>query len=158
MRITFSHDVAIERTMIFDDQYEAVLQLAVETKRDLLRHCFTVWLFCDDELAGEIYGLSPKRMWVECGEGIEDTNANDDDSLYVFSTTILPAFGGRGLATILKAYFQGYAAALGFSSIVGHATSPAMVRVNRKFGATFGPVHERWYGTERVAHFYRIGI
>jgi GNAT superfamily N-acetyltransferase len=158
MQITFDHAVAIDQTMIFDDQYEEVLQLTIESKRDLLRHCITVWLRCDGALAGEIYGLSPKRMWVECGEDIEDTSETDDGSLYVFSTTILPAFHGRGLATILKAYFQGFAAARGYRAIVGHATSPAMVRVNEKFGATFGPIHEKWYGTQRVAHFYRIAL
>lgn len=158
MRLTFAHDVRVEETMIFDDQYEEVLQLTVEAKRDILRHTIVVWLRFDGELAGEIYGLSPKRMWDACHESIEDTLQTDDRSLYVFSTTILPAFQGHGLATVLKAYFQGFAAARGYTAIVGHATSPAMVRVNEKFGATFGPAHEGWYGTERVAHFYRIAI
>ena len=158
MRLTFTHDVDVEETMVFDDRYEEVLQLTVEAKRDLLRHTIVIWLRCDGELAGEIYGLSPKRMWDACHEGIEDTDETDDRSLYVFSTTILPAFDGRGLATILKAYFQGFAAARGYTAIVGHATSAAMVRVNQKFGATFGPTHELWYGTTRTAHFYRIAL
>jgi GNAT superfamily N-acetyltransferase len=158
MRLTFTHDADIEATMIFDDQYEEVLQLTVDAKRDLLRHTFAVWLYCDGELAGEIYGLSPKRMSRDCGEEIEDTDESDDTSVYVFSTTILPRFEGRGLATILKAYFQGFVKARGYTAIVGHATSPAMVRINGKFGATFGRVHENWYGTQRVAHFYRIAL
>jgi GNAT superfamily N-acetyltransferase len=149
MRLTFTHDVRIEETMIFDDRYEDVLQLTADEKRDLLRHTIAVWMYCDGELAGEIYGLSPLRMSRDCGEEIEDTDESDDTSLYVFSTTILPRFEGRGLATVLKAYFQGFAKARGYEAIVGHATSPAMVRINEKFGATFGPVHENWYGTRR---------
>ena len=158
MRLTFTPEVEIERTMVFDDQYEDVLQLTVASKRDLLQHCLAVWLRSDGELAGEIYGLSPKRMSDSCGEDIEDTDETDDRSLYVFSTTILPAYAGHGLATILKAYFQGVATARGYTAIVGHATSPAMVRVNAKFGATFGPSHQNWYGTQRTAHFYRIAL
>lgn len=158
MRLTFTHDVDVEETIIFDARYEEVLQLTVEAKRDLLRHTIAVWLRCDGELAGEIYGLSPKTMWDACDEEIEDTDETDDRSLYVLSTTILPAYEGHGLATVLKAYFQGYAVARGYTAIVGHATSPAMVRVNEKFGATFGPAHDAWYGTKRVAHFYRIEL
>ena len=59
---------------------------------------------------------------------------------------------------MLKSYFQGFVTARGYRSIAGHATSPAMVRINEKFGATFGAVHPDWYGTERVAHFYRISL
>ena len=158
MSLTFSHDVPLHETMVFDEQYEEVLQLTLEAKLDLLRHTIAIWLRSDGELAGEIYGLSPKRMWDECDEEIEDTETSDGDSLYVFSTTILPKFQGRGLATLLKAYFQGLATARGYKAIVGHATSPAMVRVNEKFGATFGPKHDNWYGTQRSAYFYRIPL
>ena len=158
MRMIFKDDVNVAATMCFDDVYEAALQLSLEEKRDLLGHSLAVWLFCDGELAGEIYGLSPKRMWDDCAEEIEDTDRSDGDALYVFSTTILPRFHGRGLATILKAYYQGAIAARGYRAIVGHATSPQMVTINAKFGATFGATHERWYGTERVAHFYRIAL
>lgn len=156
MGLTFSHDVPLQETMVFDEQYEEVLQLTLEAKIDLLQHTLVIWLHCDGALAGEIYGLSPKRMWDACAEEIEDTEISDDASLYVFSTTILPEFQGRGFATLLKAYFQGMVTARGYAAIVGHATSPAMVRVNEKFGATFGPKHENWYGTERSAYFYRI--
>ena len=144
--------------MIFDEQYEDVLQLSLEDKRDLLRHTIATWLRCDGELAGEIYGLSPKELWDESDEDIEDTDRADGTTFYVYSTTILPSFRGRGLATILKAYFQGFVTARGYKAIVGHATSPAMVRINEKFGATFGARHENWYGTTRVAHFYRIAL
>ncbi len=158
MSLTFLRDVPMHETLVFDDQYEEVLQLTLEAKLDLLRHTLAIWLRYDGELAGEIYGLSPKRMWDECDEAIEDTDASDGDSFYVFSTTILPKFQGRGLATILKAYYQGLVTAGGYKAIIGHATSPAMVRVNEKFGATFGPSHENWYGTERCAYFYRIAL
>ena len=158
MRLTFSQDVAPEETMVFDEQYEEELQMTLEEKRDLLPHTIAVWLRCDGELAGEIYGLSPKRMSDECGESIDDTDETDGASFYIFSTTILPAYEGRGLATVLKAYFQGLVTARGYTAMIGHATSPAMVRVNEKFGATFGPTRENWYGTRRVAYFYRIEL
>ena len=158
MHLTFTQDVNVADTMLFDREYEEVLQLTLDDKRDLLRDMIAVWVRCDGELAGEIYGISPKRMWQQHKQSIEDTKKTDGKSLYVFSTTILPRYRGSGLATILKAYFQGFATAKGFKAIIGHATSPAMVRVNEKFGATFGQVHANWYGTQRVARFYRIEL
>ncbi len=158
MILAFRTDVAVAGTMCFDEEYEEALQLSVDVKRDLLRHTLAVWLTCDGELAGEIYGLSPKTMWDECGETIEDTDPGDGSSLYVFSTTILGKFQGRGLGTLLKAYYQGLVTARGYRALIGHATSPEMVRINEKFNAVFGVSHPDWYGTKRVARFYSIAL
>lgn len=152
MVLTFRHDLTAKRTRIFEKQYEKALRNEDEEKDYILSKRLAVWLYVDGKLAGEAYGIIVK----EDDEDIEDTVGRPND-IYCYSTTILPAFRGKGLGKILKAYWLGYVwAKYPGRIIIGHATSPAMVKINKQFGARFLGSHEKWYGTDRVAHFYEI--
>ncbi len=140
----------IADTMCFDAVYEENLQMDEAEKQDILRDGLASWMFVDGMLAGEIYGVSAAAV----DEDVEDLTGNDSRTIYCYSTTILPAFQGKGLSKILVARWNGMAAGAGFDKITGHATSPAMVRVRAFFGARFGAVHHKWYDTDRTAHFY----
>jgi len=154
MIVTFRTRMPVAETMRFEHVYEDVLQLDVEAKASILDVGYGAWLFVDGRLAGETYGISPALL----DEDVDDVPERDPTWLYCYSTTILPEFRGHGLSKILVAYSIGQAREAGFTTIVGHATSPAMVAVRSFFGASFGAVHQGWFGTERVAHFYRLAL
>ncbi len=151
--VTFATDVPLKETMVFEDVYEIQLQMDFASKYDIVSKGIVVWMFVDGALAGECYGLA--SLVCEAAEhDIEDMPPGAADTIYCYSTTLLPPFHGRGLAKILVAYWNGLARGAGFRRVFGHATSPVMVTVRTFFGATFGAVHPNWYGTTRSAHFY----
>jgi len=152
--VTFKTAMPIEATMDFEREYEPELRLDLEEKKALVAAGYAVWMFVDGALAGETYAVSPTAV----GDEIDDIDAIHPLMLYCYSTTILGPFRGRGLAKVLVAYSLGQLRQAGFTTIVGHATSPAMVHVRASFGARFGPVHEGWFGTRRVARLYRIDL
>lgn len=154
MVITFTTQLPVADTMRFEYVYEDALQLTLEDKASILEAGYAAWLFVDGALAGETYAISPSDLV----DDVVDVPLRDPRSIYCYSTTVLPPFRGRGLAKLLVAYSIAQAKQAGFTSIIGHATSPAMVAVRAFFGASFGPVHPRWYGTERTAHFYRLAL
>jgi predicted GNAT family acetyltransferase len=81
---------------------------------------------------------------------------SDDDSIYVWSTTIHSKFRGMGYGKKLREEFSNYASRKGYAKLLGHATSPTMVNVVKNMGAIFHEkgVHKNWFGTTRTAHFY----
>jgi GNAT superfamily N-acetyltransferase len=134
--ITVRRDVEPEDTMIFEALYEDDLQLDLDEKTELLRHDpLAVWVFVDQVLAGETYGLSPAQILEVLGEEIPDIDPSDDRSIYCYSTTIVPTFRGRGLGTLLKAFWLGMVMGRGRTRVIGHATSPAMYQIDKHFGA-----------------------
>lgn len=155
MIITFSTDVSASESLVFERTYEEPLACDLESKEGLLGWENAVWMFVDGELAGECFGMA-----VNClgSDGADPTNYRPykRDSVYCYGTTILPKFQGLGLAKLLVAYWNGMMRGLGYERVIGHATSDKMVAVRKGLGAKFDPdqVHEKWYGTERTAHFY----
>lgn len=161
MQITFKDHVPVEDTMEFEQQYEDKLQWSTEDKDELITLCqpTVAYMYIDGKLAGETYGLSPADDYTFRNEEIEDCNINDHVSCYCYSTTILPAYQGLGLGKILKAYWLGLVKARGYQYVIGHATSPTAVSLNRSFGAKFEmKIHQHWYGTDRTAIYYRIHL
>ncbi len=143
--------------MVFEDSYEEELQMDRAFKQKIISSSDNaVWLFVDDQLAGETYGLTPRALKGATGEEIPDLDPHDGKSIYCYSTTVIPEFRGKNLANILKGYWIGYVFGKGHDRIIGHATSEAMYHINRKFAAVFGTRHEHWFDTDRVAHFYTI--
>jgi len=140
--------------MCFDDVYEENLRLDEGEKQSILDNGIAVWMFVNEALAGETYGICPTNL----DEAIEDYDGTDPGVIYCYSTTLLPEFQGLRLGKILKAFWLGQCKERGFHKVIGHATSPAMVEVNRFFGATFSAVHENWYETGRVARFYELPL
>lgn len=150
MRITFSSKLPITRSMIFEDCYEEELRLTLDEKVGLAVSRWIVdWMLVDGELAGETYGV---RL-CDLKEKIEDCDGEPGESLYCYSTTLLPPFRGHNLSSILKAHWLGLSSP---ATVVGHATSDAAWHLNEKFGAKKVAEHESWYGTERRAIFYRL--
>lgn len=151
--IRFMSSVPIDETMVFEEPYEGGLRLARDEKAALLEKAVAVWMYVDGVLAGECYGVSPKDL----GEEIEDVTAVDLDSIYCYSTTILPPFQGHGLGKLLKANWLGRVAKR-FTLVTGHSTAASMKAVNEFFGATHTVKHENWYESGRVAWFYRLPL
>jgi GNAT superfamily N-acetyltransferase len=138
--------------MCFDAIYEPELQFTPEEKSAVLEKCVSAWMYVDGELAGEIYGMA-------IGNLPEDDDffiPNDFDTIYCYSTTLLPKFQGKGFGKLMVGYWNGMSAGKGFKRIVGHATSEGMVAIREFYGAKFGKVTHNWFGTERIAHFYEI--
>jgi len=79
-------------------------------------------------------------------------------ALYVYSTTVLRRYEGRGLGTILKAYVLGRAFQAGYRLAVGHAREGASVALNVRFGAELGRRHPNWYGTGDAYRFYALRL
>jgi len=158
MVFEFRSALPIAETMVFEKCYERRLQLTAEDKIPLLANGLATWLFVDGTIAGETYGLTPKVMNIIADEKIEDCDPLDDRNLYCYSTTVLPAYRGHGLAKILKAYLLARATERGYEKVIGHSTVPAMRKINRLFGGHEGLVHKHWYGTDREAVYYEIDL
>jgi GNAT superfamily N-acetyltransferase len=77
-------------------------------------------------------------------------------SFYIYSTTVLPAFQGKGYAHMLRAYLLGILrASTRYTRISGHATTRKMLHIAQEFGAVpVGEAHDGWYGSPRTAQFY----
>ncbi len=154
----FVNSRPIEDTMIFESCYEAQLRLEPDDKMPILANGIATWLLVDGELAGETYGITPRSLSIVADDEIEDCDPSSDAELYCYSTTIMPKFQGKGLARLLKAYWLGQVAERGFSRVVGHSTSPAIMHINHAFGAKDLASHENWYETSRTATFYEIAL
>jgi GNAT superfamily N-acetyltransferase len=154
MIITFEEYLPIEDTMVFEDVFEEELQLDEDEKSKIINAGWPLWMFVDGELAGETYGIRLRTLKEE----IEDCKNLDKNSVYCYSTALLPKFRGKNLGPILKAYWIGMMRGMHQRAIIGHATSSQAKKLNEMFGAQFGNVHTMWYGTERTAVFYWINL
>ena len=153
MMITFRSDIPLENTMIFEGCYEDGLKMDFDEKLDILNRSdgFKIWMLVDGRLIGESYGVRLSNM----DEEIEDCDDLSSNTIYCYSTTILPWMRGHGLGIILKAHWLGMCRNR-TPLVVGHSTSNTMKNINEMFGAVHtGAKHEKWYGTDRVAWFYR---
>jgi GNAT superfamily N-acetyltransferase len=149
MTVTFSTCEPVEATMIFEEVYEPELQFDKAEKAELIDYDCAVWMYVDGVLVGECLGVPCDLLDVHDPDYLTDARC-----IYCFGTTLLPRFQGRGLAKLLVAYWNGYVKGLGFSTVYGHATSPAMLRVRKFFGAQVDDIIGHWYETERTAYHY----
>jgi GNAT superfamily N-acetyltransferase len=142
--------------MLFEEEYEDELKEDFGAKTHLMACGTCIWLRVGGLLVGEILGCAPMYL----SGVIPDVDCYDVHSYYVFSTTILKPYQGRGYGKLLKAYTLGLLRTTTYTFMIGHATTPRAVKLNEDFGATFYPdkVHKDWYGSKRVAHFYSIPI
>jgi GNAT superfamily N-acetyltransferase len=155
MIITLSSDIRLPDTMSFEECYEDSLQLDLDEKTELRdSNWLAVWMMIDGVLVGETYGVRLRDL----DEEIEDCDDLPSDTIYCYSTTILPPYRGKGLSKVLKGAWLGMCLAQGVRNIVGHASSDEARRLNQSFGAEFIAEHERWYDTDRRASFYRIAL
>jgi GNAT superfamily N-acetyltransferase len=152
-------------TPIFEEEYEEELREDEQTRRDIISNGLVVYMWLDETLIGECYGITPYEYAyaIDQGQGfydeedaISDVDMSDRESVYVWSTTILPQYQGGGYGRKLREEFARYASEKGYAKLVGHATTQTMVHIARSQGAIFHlkGIHEEWFGTKRTAHFY----
>jgi GNAT superfamily N-acetyltransferase len=163
MEISFTNDfIATER---FENEYEEELQEDPEVREAIIRHGLVVYMWLDDVLVGECFGISPyecnqliKEEQIYEGEEdvIADIDMSDRESVYVWSTTLVPQMRGLGYGKVLREEFANYASRKGYAKLVGHATSESMVHIVKEMGGIFhwAARHELWFGTSRTVHFY----
>src|SRR5215831_3072482 len=161
IRIAFTDSWPLQETMIFERRYHPELAMSLADKRDLLkeRGVLAVWMYVPGQrrrLIGETYGVPVLSVLAD-----EDPEGKADllpfakrRAFYVFSTTILRQYEGRGLGAILKAYLLGRAFEAGYQWVVGHAKEGGSVALNRRFGAALRQRHANWYGTGDPYRFY----
>jgi hypothetical protein len=145
----------MEQTMGFEAVYHEGEQLDLPRKQKLWQapgSIFT-WLFVDGDLAGETYGI-PLASSIE---GLTDLPVSESAfAFHCYSNTILPAFQGQRLGTILKAHWLGLVAGKGFDTVYGYARPGASQALNAKFGAEFLSVLPNWCGTGEEYKMYRL--
>ncbi len=160
--LAFAREWDLGQTMVFEAVYHDNLRLSLEVKRELLARCGCVWLYDagTQELIGETYGF-PLRENLACidGPGASDVYPfRDQRAVYVLSTTILPAFQGRGLGKVLKAFFLGIVSQAGFPLVLGHARAGPSVHLNQAFGAAIHTAHPDWAGSGETYYFYTLQL
>ena len=147
--------------MVFDRLYHPNLQQTVSEKRDVLRTAIAVWMYdaTRGTLIGEIYGTPAEDVGDAAEEGDDDIRPyRFRKAMYVYSTTILPRFQGRGLGKILKAHHLGRLQQAGYRYAIGHARDGASVALNLAFGAKLLTRHPNWYGTGELYRFYELEL
>ena len=160
--LAFAREWDLSQTLVFEPVYHEKLRLSLDVKQEILARCGCVWLYdaVTRELIGETYGLpaSEELLFME-GPGVNDVYPfRDQPAIYTMSTTILPAFQGRGLGKLLKAFFLGIVSQAGFSLVLGHAREGRSVRLNAAFGAAIGTAHPDWFGTGETYYFYTLRL
>lgn len=155
MNIKFKHDIPLEKTLCFEELYSENLQLTLEVKNELKElGCKFIYLLdgYTDELIGETYFIplddledeEPDEHQLE--DGLEKWYGKN--AVYVYSTTILPKFQGKGYASLLKSYFYGFMSTQIFDYAIGHArVSSGSLELNKKFGANEIMNFENWFQT-----------
>jgi len=156
--IEFKYDVPLEQTMAFEPVYHEAMQLNIWEKTEI-RNAFGsifVWMYVDRVLAGETYGV-PLASHCELIEELGKLAEREKKSgIYCYSNTILPAFQGRGLGSILKAHWLGLAVGDGFEVVYGHARPGGSQALNAKFGAVFMDSFPDWGGSGEEYKLYRL--
>jgi GNAT superfamily N-acetyltransferase len=153
--ITFKYDVPIEQTMVFEGVYHEGEQLDLSKKQKLqdAHGSIFVWMLVDGDLAGETYGI-PLASSIE---GLTDLPVSESAfAIHCYSNTVLPAFQGQGLGTVLKAHWLGLVAGKGFDIVYGYARPGASQALNAKFGAEFLGDFPNWCGTGEEYRMYRL--
>ena len=162
LALAFAREWEPSQTMAFETVYHENLRLSLGVKTELLARCGCVWLYdaVTRELIGETYGLPVGEALVHLEEpGFADVYPfRDQPAVYVLSTTILPAFQGRGLGRLLKAFFLGVVSQAGFILVLGHARDGQSVRLNTVFGAEIHTAHPDWFGSGETYSFYTLRL
>ena len=140
LALAFAREWEPSQTMAFETVYHENLRLSLGVKTELLARCGCVWLYDAVTRFADVY---PFR---------------DQPAVYVLSTTILPAFQGRGLGRLLKAFFLGVVSQAGFILVLGHARDGQSVRLNTVFGAEIHTAHPDWFGSGETYSFYTLRL
>lgn len=159
--ITFRNEY--QGSLIFESIYPEELREDEESKLKTMDGGEVSYMFIDGTIAGEVYSLPIKKMIDMHDKNMKDINDlryTTENTSYISSFTILPAFQKKGLSKVLYSYHLGRLLERGFSFVVGHSTSLGMDALNRSNGAYFTQdgLHKNWYGTNKTARFYEIRL
>lgn len=156
MKITFSDKVPIKRTMCIERLFHPNLAMSYRDKLHVLNQAdLAVWMFIDNVLMGEAYGVSPSRFDEEI-EGLAVFKQNKNVT-YLYSIAIAERFQGKGLGKILMSYYLGVVT--GFDRIVlGHFLEGPSDFLAQTFGGEFVKKFPNWYGTDRTAILRKISL
>jgi hypothetical protein len=158
--ITFRDDVPLSDTMAFELLYHPNLQMDLASKKflfDIPGAIFT-WMFVDDVLAGETYGV-PLATAGENLPGLAKlAPAEKQAAIYCYSNTLLPPFHHRGLGAVMKSHWLTLVATAGFTTVYGHARPGPSQRLNASFGAEFLQTFPNWYRTGEDYKLYRLAL
>lgn len=134
----------------FESLFPPELQLDDESRTALINHPTTIHITVNRNSypKAEMILATPKTIHQTLGEEIYDTDKDDDESYYIYSTAVLPDYQGLGLVKAMRAMLPPN------TRIIGHATTPRMRNLVIRDGATILNTHHNWYGSGRTAHFY----
>jgi GNAT superfamily N-acetyltransferase len=149
--ITFATAVLPEQAWAFEDA-SAIRLSSPERKQQLIAAGVGVWMRIDDTLAGEAYG-APARYAQDPDIA---AYASEEKTMCCFGVALYDRFRGRGLGTLLVAYWNALVRAHGYTAIVGHAAHPAMLAIVKKLGAQILAVRHNWGGHGMTAYLYRM--
>jgi len=165
IQLAFTDRWPLRETLVFEDRYHPNLAMDLRDKRELLGEpgAVPVWMYEPGpprRPIGETYGVPVPVVLAE-----EDDEVKEDlrpfakaRALYVYSTTVLPEYEGRGFGQIIKAYLRGRARGAGYRWVVGHAKEGASVALNLRFGAKLGRRHPNWSDTGEPYRFYSLKL
>lgn len=138
--IRFQYKVPpISLIMGFEKPYPEPLQFTLEEKTEFLSDASLVgvWMWVDENLVGETYGLP-----------------NVAGIVYCYSNTVLET--GKGWGTLIKAHWLGLVKGSGYWRVEGHARPGASQALNVKFGAVLDEECPDWYGTGETYRHYTL--
>ena len=152
MKITFKHEMNLEDALVFENEYPEELRMDIAEKKELYdsNDAVFVWMFVDGELVGETYGVPLRSL----DEPIEGLAGADPEAMYCYSNTILGDHQGKGLGSLLKAYWLGIVKGKGYHRVYGHARPNGSQTLATKFGGRFIGDFPNWYGTGQTYKLY----
>lgn len=156
-KITFKLNLPINETMCFEDEYEPGLKLSAKNKQTLKdQGAEFIYLLCEEtgELIGETYFIPVDKLKEKIKGLSKWKNCN---AIYVYSTTILSKYQGKGYGSELKKYFLNRIRDK-FNFILGHAKEGASWKLNQNFSAILIKKEQNWQGTGTPYNFYKIEI
>jgi GNAT superfamily N-acetyltransferase len=161
MNIKFTNEVALEDSLVFEKVYPENLQWNLEDKTGLKDDGVEFLYMVDGDtgaLIGEAYFIVMDDMedWPPDEEQPEDGLGPyyGQNAMYAFSTTILPAYQGKGYGRLLKSYCLGLWKGRGFELAVGHARDGASLSLQEFFGAEVVSRFDNWYQTGETYNLY----
>lgn len=155
----FKFNLPVSETMCFEDEYDLKLKLSPRNKLSLKNQgAEFIYLLCAEtgELIGETYFISVDQL-KERIKGL--SKWKNRNAVYVYGTTILSKFQGKGYGKEIKQYFlnemkNNYS----YRYILGHAKQGSSWEINKKFGASEIKVETNWQKSGMSFYFYKIEV
>lgn len=77
---------------------------------------------------------------------------------YVYTTSVLPAYQGKGFARMLRQHLNGYLRSQGCRLIVGHAREGAMSALVKEMGGTVVKEYPNYFECGYTAYLYALPL